>query len=219
MEGGFGAFGKIPALGDFFRLNLPAGFVQPWDDWLQDGILAARKTLGDSWDTAYMSAPLWRFTIPPGLAGSQAVLGVLMASVDRVGRQFPLTLACRYDGTDTVLPHFANTSLFLYLEDVALAMLEDGTDKETLTRALSQCELARAADTPVDLPYAGPVAPEALLAAKGLAHLQGRALWSASVENAFFLFDTAELPRGEQMCRLFAPMPPATARTEEAAET
>jgi len=219
MERAFGAFGKIPALGDFFRLNLPAGFVQPWDDWLQDGILTARQTLGESWDSAYMSAPLWRFTIPPGLAGSQAVLGVLMASVDRVGRQYPLTIACRYEGSDTVLPHFANTGLFMYLEDVALAMLEDGTNKDTLTQALSQCELQPSAETSVELPYAGPVAPEALLAAKGLAHLKGRALWSASVENAFLLFDTADLPQGAQMCRLFAPELPASTQTKEAAET
>jgi type VI secretion system protein ImpM len=35
MAAAFGAFGKMPSLGDFFRFGLPADFVSAWDDWLQ----------------------------------------------------------------------------------------------------------------------------------------------------------------------------------------
>ncbi|MBE1283371.1 MAG: type VI secretion system-associated protein TagF [Rhodobacteraceae bacterium] len=201
----FGAYGKIPALGDFLRLNPPSGFVQPWDSWLQTGILQAREALGDSWEAAYMSAPIWRFTLPPDMAGPQAVLGVLMASVDRVGRQFPLTLVCPYEGTDTVLMHFANARLFLHLEHIALTMLEDGVGRETLATGLSHCTAIAATDGPVELPFAGTVAPEALLAAQALSHLRGRAIWSAVGADSNFLFDSKDLPRGRQMCHLFAP--------------
>ncbi|MEG6992973.1 type VI secretion system-associated protein TagF, partial [Pseudomonas aeruginosa] len=38
--------------------------------------------------------PLWRFAIAPGLLGGEAVAGVVMPSIDRVGRYFPLTVAC-----------------------------------------------------------------------------------------------------------------------------
>ncbi len=92
MAGEFAAFGKMPALGDFFRLNPPPGFVPVWDAWLQAGLLAARAQLGDRWDACYMSAPIWRFSLAAGLAGPAPLLGVMMPSVDRVGRQFPLTL-------------------------------------------------------------------------------------------------------------------------------
>ena len=33
MVSGFGAFGKIPSLGDFFRMGVAAGFVGVWLLW------------------------------------------------------------------------------------------------------------------------------------------------------------------------------------------
>ena len=99
MTTGFGAFGKLPSMGDFLRHNLPSGFVQTWDTWLQAGMLNLRETMAERWADAYMSAPIWRFTLPAGFAGAQAVSGIMMASVDRVGRQYPLTLAAPHDGT------------------------------------------------------------------------------------------------------------------------
>ncbi len=32
MSVGFGAFGKMPSVGDFFRIGVPPGFVASWDD-------------------------------------------------------------------------------------------------------------------------------------------------------------------------------------------
>ena len=86
---GYGAFGKIPGMGDFFRFDAPPGFVQAWDGWLQEGMLSAKEALGEGWLAAYMSAPIWRFTLAPGLAGEAAVMGILMCSVDRVVHSFP----------------------------------------------------------------------------------------------------------------------------------
>lgn len=82
---GFGAFGKIPSIGDFFRLDPPAGFVRVWDEWLQGLLLTGQGAHGPYWDGYYMTAPIWRFTLSPGLAGPEKVMGVLMPSVDRVG--------------------------------------------------------------------------------------------------------------------------------------
>ena len=39
----FGAYGKMPSLGDFFRINASRGFVEPWDIWLQTGMQEARR--------------------------------------------------------------------------------------------------------------------------------------------------------------------------------
>ena len=93
MEPGFGAFGKMPALGDFFRLNLPRDFVDAWDGWLQEELAGSRASLGEHWLDCYLVGPLWRFALGPGLCETRAYAGVMMPSVDRVGRYFPLTVA------------------------------------------------------------------------------------------------------------------------------
>jgi type VI secretion system protein ImpM len=88
-----GLFGKLPARGDFVRAGLPGDFVAAWDDWLQDVLAASRAQLGAAWLPTFLKAPVWRFLLPPGHCGAGGVLGVLLPSVDRVGRYFPLTLA------------------------------------------------------------------------------------------------------------------------------
>ncbi|NJK42670.1 MAG: type VI secretion system-associated protein TagF [Aquincola sp.] len=84
MGARFGAFGKMPSLGDFLRMDLPSGFIDPWDRWLQEGILSVRASLGEAWQDCYFSAPIWRFNLSPGLAGAAAVMGVMMSSVEEV---------------------------------------------------------------------------------------------------------------------------------------
>lgn len=87
-----GVFGKLPALGDFLARDLEPAFTGPWFEWLEGGLLAARAALGDRFQAAYMQGPVWRFALPAGIAGGRSVTGVLMPSVDSVGRGFPLAL-------------------------------------------------------------------------------------------------------------------------------
>ncbi|MEX0365895.1 MAG: type VI secretion system-associated protein TagF [Ruegeria sp.] len=136
-QAGFGAFGKMPSVGDFFRLGVSPTFVQPWDEWIQRSMLDAAEALGTAWDSHYMSTPIWRFCLSPGLAGPQKMLGVLMPSVDRVGRRFPLTLAAPLTTEGSaLLTHFRETELYSRLEDLALASLEDDMTRDRLTEAL-----------------------------------------------------------------------------------
>ncbi len=138
---GFGAFGKMPAVGDFFRIAAPPGFVSAWDPWIQGAMLAAQSALGAAWDGHYMSAPIWRFALAPGLAGRHKVLGVLMPSVDRVGRRFPLTLMAALDTPGPVpLDHFRETALFSRLEEVALSALDDAMTRERFEVDLAALE-------------------------------------------------------------------------------
>jgi type VI secretion system protein ImpM len=88
-----GLHGKLPAHGDFVRRALPPSFCEPWDAWLQAGMTAARESLGEAFDAAWAGAPAWRFALPPGACGPEAVAGVMAPSMDSVGRRFPLTLA------------------------------------------------------------------------------------------------------------------------------
>ena len=94
-----GWFGKLPSLGDFASRRLPGSFVQPWDRWLQRGMVAARTALGESrWLDTYLVAPVLRFWLAPGVLGNPGWAGLMMPSTDRVGRHFPLTVA-RADGS------------------------------------------------------------------------------------------------------------------------
>jgi type VI secretion system protein ImpM len=91
-----GWYGKLPSLGDFASRRLDAGFIDPWDGWLAGGLLALREASPETWLDDYLSSPSWRFLLMPGVlpgaAGSSGWAGVLMPSVDRVGRYFPLSL-------------------------------------------------------------------------------------------------------------------------------
>ncbi len=122
-----GFYGKIPSEGDFVSRRLPWEFTSAWDDWLQQGMLASREALGARWLELYLSAPVWRFQLAPGVCGPLAWRGVFFASVDRVGRYFPLTVA--FSGSPSAQsPSLATLSsddaAWLAIEDAALAGLE-----------------------------------------------------------------------------------------------
>lgn len=88
-----GWYGKLPALGDFASRRLPDEFIAQWDDWLLQGLGRCRESLGPAWLALYLVAPVQRFALAPGILGGVAWGGLVMSSVDRVGRHFPLTLA------------------------------------------------------------------------------------------------------------------------------
>src|SRR5205823_12936606 len=81
-----GWFGKIPFLGDFASRRLSEDFISEWDSWLQHSIAASRASLGEHWLEIYLTSPLWRFVVMPDVVGHHAWAGVLMPSVDSVGR-------------------------------------------------------------------------------------------------------------------------------------
>jgi type VI secretion system protein ImpM len=148
-----GLYGKLPVLGDFVTRRLPARFVDTWDNWLQNALSASRQQLGSGWLDIYLTSPIWRFTLSPGICGPTVWAGVLMPSVDKVGRYFPLTLAVSIDASQ-VLPTdlFLNgTGWFERLEQLALSALKDDFEFTEFDRILQQHELdmasiARASD-------------------------------------------------------------------------
>ncbi len=91
MPAGF--FGKLPAKRDFVAYSASRPFLDVWEPWLQAILATSRQTLGEAWPLAYNRAPIWRFWLGAQFAG-EAMLGALMASVDGVGRPFPLALFC-----------------------------------------------------------------------------------------------------------------------------
>ena len=121
MSGGF--YGKLPSEGDFVTRRLPWEFTSAWDDWLQQGLQASREALGAGWLERYLSAPIWRFQLAPGVCGPTGWRGLFFASVDRVGRYFPLTLAFADGGGPALAALSADALAWLAIEDAALAGL------------------------------------------------------------------------------------------------
>ena len=214
MGMGFGAFGKMPSVGDFFRLTPPPGFVRVWDGWLQGALLAGQGTHGPYWDGYYMSAPIWRFTLAPGLAGAQKVIGVLMPSVDRVGRRFPLTLmAALPTPGPAALDHLGETALFERLEDLALAALEDSMTREKLVTDLAGFTVpTQRAHSPLRgaegcMVMTGANSTEALpslLAGDLLGQkISGSSLWTALLDGVPRMMICQGLPTGSAALGLF----------------
>ncbi len=92
-----GWHGKLPSLGDFAGRRLEPAFVDQWDAWIARGLHHLRVIGGERWLAAYLASPSWRFILMPGVLvgapGAHGWAGVLMPSVDRVGRYYPLTVA------------------------------------------------------------------------------------------------------------------------------
>lgn len=87
-----GCYGKIPTLGDFVHRGLGRRQIETWDEWLQGCMRESRRVLGDDWLDFYLEAPVWYFAAGPGNLDQQTWIGVLIPSVDRVGRYFPLSI-------------------------------------------------------------------------------------------------------------------------------
>ena len=88
-----GLYGKLPSHGDFLRRRIPDEFIKVWDVWLQGCIAQSRNDLAEQWLNVYLTSPVWRFYCDAGVCGASAYAGLMIPSVDRVGRYFPLTLA------------------------------------------------------------------------------------------------------------------------------
>lgn len=133
-----GFYGKLVTHGDFLSRRLSPAFVRGWDDWLQAGLRASRERLGAGWEQAYRCSPIWHFALAAGVCGEPAWAGVMMPSVDRVGRYFPLTLA--YGGPDIpVLERLRRDGAwYAEVERLALSTLETGFVLERFDRDLSQ---------------------------------------------------------------------------------
>src|SRR5260221_5477127 len=128
-----GFFGKLPARGDFVTRRLTRDFTDPWDGWLQDAIATSAQQLGEEWLDSYLTAPIWRFLLSSGVCGQMPMLGVMMPSVDRVGRYFPLTLAVTV--VDSPAPAQTMLTAASSVDDgeqLGLSPLQEGADLDRI---------------------------------------------------------------------------------------
>lgn len=146
-----GCFGKVPAHGDFVWQGLPARFVTPWDNWLQEQLLRLREQRPDDWLDVYLCGHMWRFLIRDDALGSETWAGIILPSVDVVGRYFPFTLAAS-------LPRYAPLVSSVRLLSPWLAQAEE-IALEALSETLSAEDvLTRVRAVP--LPETGELVPD-----------------------------------------------------------
>lgn len=120
-----GFYGKLPCRGDFLQRRVPQDFVDIWDAWLQQWLHETRERLQDAWLDSYLTGPVWRFVLSSGVCGSGAYAGILVPSVDRVGRYFPLTVTAQLQSDDGLLAIACGSPrLFEAAESLVLEALE-----------------------------------------------------------------------------------------------
>jgi type VI secretion system protein ImpM len=88
-----GYHGKLPSRGDFVGAGLSTPLVTAWNNWIGACLLDSRTVFGDEWIGLWLVAPVWHFALPPGQLGPLTTSGIMLPSVDKVGRYFPLLLA------------------------------------------------------------------------------------------------------------------------------
>lgn len=212
-----GWYGKLPGNGDFLTRRLPHAFVERWDGWLRTVVAGSRLRLGGEWRDAFLSMPAWRFLLEPGVAGEDAWAGLLVPSVDAVGRYFPLTAACRLparslDAAATLLrarPWYAD------LEAVVLGVLAPGADRTAFDEALAARRFdpasivsAASATTKLSQPKALwlplPGDGEAAVLELAAAVPAPRSLWLAEDSEVLpqCLLAAVLLPEAEQFCAM-----------------
>lgn len=136
-----GFYGKLPAHGDFIDRGLPVSFISAWDQWLQHSMEASREQCGENWLNLYLTSPIWRFSLTTGVVDGNAWAGLLVPSVDSVGRYFPVTMAMPLAGHEQPAAFLAeNDDLFSMWEQVALQALQEGLIADRVAEKLQQAD-------------------------------------------------------------------------------
>lgn len=133
-----GYYGKVSTHGDFVNRGLPVSFIAPWDAWVQEAVITCQQQLGDDWLSCYLTSPIYRFVLAPGICGENSWLGIMMPSVDRVGRYYPLTITTM--NRSNINPFFLleqEVSWFTNVEALALSSLADNFSLELFNHELN----------------------------------------------------------------------------------
>jgi type VI secretion system protein ImpM len=180
-----GWYGKLPMLGDFAHRRLPLEFITACDAWLAQGIAASRESLGAAWLDAYLTAPLWCFAWSPRIVDERWWFGVMMPSVDAVGRYFPLIIA--FSAPQAPSDAQALALWAQWYESAGRCAMQTLQDRATLDEFEEALAAVATVDAPADatvgewhLPTANAVWPQdaATIVLRSLAaRLQGRSVW------------------------------------------
>ncbi len=136
-----GYHGKVPTHGDFVSRGLPNTFIGTWDIWLQEAIHISKQQLGDNWLNYYLTSPLYRFVLSPGICGDSAWMGTLMPSVDKVGRYYPMTISLKDHYSANPFDALQNNiDWFEQVELLTLSCLDDDFNLDNFYQGICQLD-------------------------------------------------------------------------------
>jgi type VI secretion system protein ImpM len=195
-----GLFGKLPSHGDFLRRRASDAFVDAWDAWLRECLAASREALGERWLDVYLTSPAWRFALAAGTCGPAPVIGLMVPSVDRVGRYFPLTLVANLPpDVNPIAAITASAAFFERAERLIIETLE--TEEIDFERFDEQVvKLGEALDS-ITLP------PRIVLDPAAAAMLSdGAHLWQIPIGSAAELAPVFEQLLSQRLSSMYEPL-------------
>lgn len=147
-------YGKLACLGDFASRRLAQDTARLLDAWLAQGVDTSRAQLGERWLNVYLTSPLWRFAWAPGVLDASWWFGLMMPSVDNVGRYFPLVvLQARAEAPASGEALNQLEQWYAAIARAALRTLQPGSSLEQFEAELAQVGSAS------PLPLSSPATP------------------------------------------------------------
>lgn len=128
--------------GDFIHRNLPGAFITAWDEWLQLYMIGSREQMGKEWLNVYLTSPIWRFVLSSGVIDAHHWTGIILPSVDQVGRYYPFSIVMPLPAE---LNPFEFISLHTYwferIEELALLALDAQYQVDELVDEINGIEI------------------------------------------------------------------------------
>lgn len=107
--------------------------------------------MGESWLDYYLTSPVWRFAHSKGVIDENPWVGVLVPSVDSVGRYFPLTIAAPLPTSVDIISFMSEADgWYRELTELAVSALQNMLHADQLFEAFSAvpAELGRQLSAP-----------------------------------------------------------------------
>ena len=153
-----GIYGKLPAHPDFISDSIHSEVSNELYEWGQTCLYHSQQELLEpDWLSAYLVSPIWRMCVPPTTKRKHAWIGIMVPSVDAVGRYFPLFLIFEIDPKHLCVEWLFKeaSTLFSILEKASLQALQKRQSltevKQGLAEALSEFDLGETLQVPTGL--------------------------------------------------------------------
>ena len=162
---------------------------------------SSRAALGDRWLDVYLTSPAWRFAAAAGACGPVPVIGLIVPSVDRVGRYFPLTIVAELPAQTSVVAAVTTSGPFF---GRAERLVIDTLESEYVDFENFDERVIELADELLPLK----VPPRVILAptAAGILSENGAACWQVPIDSPQTLTPVFEQLLSHRLSALYDPL-------------
>lgn len=134
-----GVYGKLPCIGDFFHRGLGPDTINNLHEFHSQCLYALQQQQPNLWRTGFDQQGIWQVYFPKGALATNAFVGVLCPSQDRVGRAFPITALVS-------IPSYLSSFIFsppfseclAKLQTVIAASVHDNTNTDQVFKKLTE---------------------------------------------------------------------------------